>query len=60
MNPILKTIADNHRAAVDGFLQREHAVIESLAGVRLGLKIHAFAVQLPISVAGGVEPFRLC
>lgn len=33
MNPILKTIADNHRAAVDGFLQREHAVIESLAAV---------------------------
>ena len=33
MNPILKSIADNHRAAVDGFLQNEHAAIESLAGV---------------------------
>ena len=33
MNPILTSIADNHRAAVDGFLKNEHASIEALAGV---------------------------
>ncbi len=31
MNPLLKTIADNHRAAVDGLLANEHATIEALA-----------------------------
>jgi len=31
MNPLLKIIADNHRAAVDGFLSNEHAAIEALA-----------------------------
>lgn len=31
MNPILKTIADNHRAAVDGFLTDAHAIIEALS-----------------------------
>lgn len=30
MNPLLKTIADNHHAAVDGFLANEHAAIEAL------------------------------
>lgn len=32
MNPLLQTIADNHRAAVDGFLANEHAALEALAG----------------------------
>jgi D-sedoheptulose 7-phosphate isomerase len=31
MNPILKTIADNHRAAVDGFLADTHASIDALS-----------------------------
>lgn len=31
MNPMLKTIADNHRAAVDGFLANEHGAITALA-----------------------------
>lgn len=31
MNPILKTIADNHRAAVDGFLANAHESIDALS-----------------------------
>lgn len=31
MNPLLQSIAENHRAAVDGFLHAEHAAIEALA-----------------------------
>lgn len=31
MNPILKTIADNHRTAVDGFLANAHTSIEALS-----------------------------
>jgi D-sedoheptulose 7-phosphate isomerase len=30
MSPLLKTIADNHRSAVDGFLTNEHAAIVAL------------------------------
>ena len=33
MNPLLKSIADNHRAAVDGFLEQSGAQIEKLASV---------------------------
>lgn len=39
MNPLLKTIGDNHRNAVDGFLEQSGAQIEQLA------KICALAIE---------------